>query len=410
MKKTSIKLIIGLVVVAVVGGAVVFGGSDLFKGAIIPVPSPIQCPKPYHVLTTDNRCVWSCSVGTQPNNTNNECTCQEGFIATSKDAFGRRVCVKSPDYNKNHFKMAFILVAKNSSELTSSRLSKLTSIKQYFASDFNTATSNLGFMDTSYNVVTMVDDGTLFDPLYGNGNENAVDETKIGKKFYQNNPDDFDFISVFTTFQTGRNQDHELVNNNVNGIGIAISNSSATYGTKGRLKGINHMGFIDNYDPNPTIFRSSGLLHETGHQWCCYVGDTYIAPGPDLPNLPILDSGIHWHVALMVNDLNSNQRDPMNGGYWIDNRDGTFTRKDVEPQVTKYHPLTLYLMGLVTKDQVPLIKLILPKQVPQNNWQWYEPIEATFKYITIGDIIARYGERSEQQNQRLHEIHDKFHK
>lgn len=53
-----------------------------------------SCPKPYHVLTADNRCVWSCSVGTTPDLTggSNECVCKSGYVETSKDEFGRRVC------------------------------------------------------------------------------------------------------------------------------------------------------------------------------------------------------------------------------------------------------------------------------------------------------------------------------
>ncbi|MBI4094380.1 MAG: hypothetical protein HY436_01075 [Candidatus Liptonbacteria bacterium] len=51
-----------------------------------------SCPAPYHVLTFDGRCVWSCGAGTQPSNTTNECVCQAGYVQTGTDAFGRRVC------------------------------------------------------------------------------------------------------------------------------------------------------------------------------------------------------------------------------------------------------------------------------------------------------------------------------
>jgi peptidoglycan hydrolase-like protein with peptidoglycan-binding domain len=54
------------------------------------------CPAPYHVLTSDNRCVWSCSVGTTPNNATNECSCQSGLTQTGTDSFGRRTCSDYP--------------------------------------------------------------------------------------------------------------------------------------------------------------------------------------------------------------------------------------------------------------------------------------------------------------------------
>jgi len=52
----------------------------------------VSCPKPYHVLTSDNRCVWSCGTGTTPNNANNECVCKPGFAQYGVDQFGRRIC------------------------------------------------------------------------------------------------------------------------------------------------------------------------------------------------------------------------------------------------------------------------------------------------------------------------------
>ncbi|CAF2388729.1 unnamed protein product [Rotaria sp. Silwood2] len=54
------------------------------------------CSKPYHVLTSDNRCVWSCGEGTQPDSTTNECVCQVGYYQTGTDQFGRRVCTICP--------------------------------------------------------------------------------------------------------------------------------------------------------------------------------------------------------------------------------------------------------------------------------------------------------------------------
>ncbi|MBI5411567.1 S-layer homology domain-containing protein [Candidatus Peregrinibacteria bacterium] len=53
-----------------------------------------SCPKPYHVLTSDNRCVWSCGVGTTPDNASNQCACQNGYEKSGTDGLGRLVCKK----------------------------------------------------------------------------------------------------------------------------------------------------------------------------------------------------------------------------------------------------------------------------------------------------------------------------
>ncbi len=67
----------------------IFNGSFIF---IRYFSSFSVCPKPFHVLTDDGRCVWSCAAGTTPDTTTNECVCQTGYYQTGTDIFGRRVC------------------------------------------------------------------------------------------------------------------------------------------------------------------------------------------------------------------------------------------------------------------------------------------------------------------------------
>lgn len=59
-----------------------------------------ECPGPYHVKTSDGRCVWSCGAGTTPDLTaglDGECVCKPGYTESDdKDKFGRRVCVIKP--------------------------------------------------------------------------------------------------------------------------------------------------------------------------------------------------------------------------------------------------------------------------------------------------------------------------
>lgn len=50
------------------------------------------CPEPYHGRAPDGRCVWSCSIGTQPDDATSECVCQGGLKEVDTDDFGRRVC------------------------------------------------------------------------------------------------------------------------------------------------------------------------------------------------------------------------------------------------------------------------------------------------------------------------------
>lgn len=50
------------------------------------------CQGPYHVMTPNNKCVWSCGRGTKPDNASNECICQQGLFDIGHDEFGRRYC------------------------------------------------------------------------------------------------------------------------------------------------------------------------------------------------------------------------------------------------------------------------------------------------------------------------------
>lgn len=50
-----------------------------------------HCPAPYHVSIND-RCVWSCGLGTTPDRESYECICKEGFELYGYDNFQRRLC------------------------------------------------------------------------------------------------------------------------------------------------------------------------------------------------------------------------------------------------------------------------------------------------------------------------------
>jgi len=55
-------------------------------------PPPSVCEPPYHGLSPEGNCVWSCGQGTQPDSLSNECVCQPGLIEVGTDEFGRRIC------------------------------------------------------------------------------------------------------------------------------------------------------------------------------------------------------------------------------------------------------------------------------------------------------------------------------
>lgn len=292
--------------------------------------------------------------------------------------------------NHTDYKMAFVLIAQNQSQVTFAKVNKLTAIKDVFAKDFSTATNGLATMDTSYHVVTIEDD----DGALVNYNLQYPGD-KILKKFYENNPDNFDFVSLYSTFNDANNgtQFHPIVKNNVKGIlytgsGGYIRDNAAQYGSKGRLLGINLMPNIDNIpSPENGIQTSGGLLHETGHQWCCSVGDDF-ARGENGAKLEIIQQGIHFYRGLASPNKTG---DPMGSDNWVSNGDGTYSR-DNQPGIPIYHPFELYFMGLLPKSEYSKKYTIYDAGIVGKDFN--DKTAKFYKEVSVEDIIKVAGERS----------------
>jgi hypothetical protein len=227
----------------------------------------------------------------------------------------------------------------------------------------------------------MEDDGNL---LSENNNIIQVDTIAAAQRFYKSFNDDYDFLTFFTAFSTNQQpatRSHATISNNVKGINSAINDFSQDYGSKGRLKGINFMQSIDEYDiQDPLLF--SPFLHETGHQWLVYIG--YHADGN---KLNVTQDRMHW------SEETNTDWDPLGGVRYKDNRDGTFTRlshSSGEPW-QYYCPQSLYLMGLLPPNEIPDLMVVTPQDpVCFNN---KETCPGTARYVSVKDIITVEGER-----------------
>ncbi len=279
------------------------------------------------------------------------------------------------DCNKNNFSMAFILVANTKTELTSERISKLSLIKNLFANTFRLATNGLASMDTSY-------------PIFSISREDLTEYSveTISKKFYETNEDKFDFISIYAVSgaSSTRQTSHEPAQNKINGIGIRLYDRTADFGSGGKLLGVNYERDID------ILSGTGSLLHETGHQWCCFVGNNF---NPDNTSLGVIQDLQHWFRGL---ESSYQCGTPMGSNYWVPNGDGTFRlNKDcLEP--IKYHPFQLYFMGLSTKDNFDFNK----KFTIYYSKLDMESRALPYSKVSINDILQGEGIRSCQKNQK----------
>ncbi len=205
---------------------------------------------------------------------------------------------------------------------------------------------------------------------------------QIANHFYNSFGDDYNFIFIYQEGSSEWSGSYSAVKNDISGIAIQQFDSTSLYGSDGMLEGIIYYAAND-YQiiavPNCIDF------HEIGHRWAAYLDD---------PRLDLSYDGAHWKNNTTIFGM-------MNAccGPFVYNGDGTFTRI-LRGDYTNYSPLELYLMGVISPEELdasmeiyilndPDIKEDLNDNIPYDSI--YEP-ESYIK-ITSSDIISVYGER-----------------
>ncbi len=280
--------------------------------------------------------------------------------------------------------MGFIILTTIGTTVSQDSIKDLNLIKSEFAKDFSYATNGLAKMDTSY--------PTQIIEIKETDAHNMIENIK---KFYETNPDIFDFISIYgdnginPTIAGG---DHLSIQNNVNGIGTGIFDDTSYFGSSGKLKGVNSMHDLSKmeYTLNNKFNWNKGLLHETGHLWCCDVGDNFVGKNSG-EKLEIIQQGIHFYRGL---ESPYETGTPMNSDYWVSNGDGTYHRANDLNKVLKYHPFQLYFMGLLHKSEYGT-KFKIYNAGGADSGKDFNSNKATFyKEVSVNDIIAVEGERT----------------
>lgn len=156
----------------------------------------------------------------------------------------------------------------------------------------------------------------------------------VARKFYQYFDDDYDFLTVFTPVVTEVPYgEHDLVRNDVRGIGLDVFGGSSQYGSHGKLRGINFIGLPANL--------GYVLRHETMHQWGVYLDHS----------LELDDGEGHWGAVNFLGYLA--------GFEFRDNSDGSYTLTRWYPREDQtYAPMELYLMGMISAPEVPPITVL----------------------------------------------------
>jgi hypothetical protein len=159
------------------------------------------------------------------------------------------------------------------------------------------------------------------------------------REFYRWFPDAYDFVNVVFDPSRPQNRFHVTIKNTVTGTGVGMIDATATYGSAGRLLGLNVFPTLNFFDG-----ANAGYIHEIGHQWINFLNVAPLAEGiPHWPyssmgggvmGITIPGSGAGGTFACLATDDNGQ------------------VRLIPRPNGPVFNPLELYLMGLLPAVQV----------------------------------------------------------
>ena len=219
----------------------------------------------------------------------------------------------------------------------------------------------------------------IFSLLMPTEDVHSLAAEKALKRLYDFFPDRFDFASVISAPPWHANRYHVVIKSQVKGIGLTERDASASYGSAGRLKG------LERY-PIPTFFDMAelGSVHEIGHQWLVYIGALPALQGysPHWPVSSFAVSIMGWNSSVGGEGLNFPKGVTLqpNGDYLL------------EPGAasTRFSAMDLYLMGLAPASEVPA-GFVFHDQAQQvcGGCIVHGPVDA----LTVQDVIAKFGPR-----------------
>lgn len=215
-------------------------------------------------------------------------------------------------------------------------------------------------------VVNLVDDGSLF----GSGAE-MLDLQRSARRFYELFEDEYDFLLIRSSHPlvNGLHGFNRAAQNQVQGIGLDVFDSTHVYGSSGQLK---NLLFIN--------FRLVGpFVHELAHAWANF-----------LPAFNWEIYGAHWGLSNVSGVLGGS------AGFTMQ-EDGRYRAPGKALTSSwggRYAPLELYLMGLIPAEQVPPMVTMQDFQIEDFDTAAEEYIvSGRLDTVTIDQIIDSEGPR-----------------
>lgn len=264
---------------------------------------------------------------------------------------------RNADCESKKLKAAFVLVARE--PYTLSEIEKLEKIKKEFSKYYPWSTREFSEIDTSYPTIIIKDSP---DFKYPEGEDKLlINPAEVAQYFYEENPDVFDFIFVFSNFSVLQYKEQALfvpVTNRVMGTSKFFLEAGEMYGSRGKLKSMIIMDNIQKQDLETSAQKNhtmNVMMHEVLHNWS---GEIAYLDNENKLNESLLkkSDGQHWNFYV---DFVS----PLGGAGWQDNGDGSFTSRTSQmedSQKIQLPDIDLYLMGLIPHQLMKPIHAIIP--------------------------------------------------
>ena len=231
-----------------------------------------------------------------------------------------------------------------------------------------------------------------------------IDVPALTRAFYSAHSDSFDAVYIWTDFQfdNGAGIAHSFnVRNDTRGIGLAVFDRGAIYGSSSRLATIITMGNIDKDWPGDPDANVAGLFsalkivtHEIGHRWLAYV---LFDAEHDIKDDLLGRQSAHWSFLADTRTTGEGSFSSlMEGNSWKETGPNTFTTQ--QDSANFFSELDQYLMGLRPAEEVGNINYLVVDSQTKAIIRGKSPvtgffISATPKITSVEHIIERSGPR-----------------
>ena len=220
----------------------------------------------------------------------------------------------------------------------------------------------------------------------------GIDVQEIARSYFDTHRDDIDFLIIWNAVvPAGSTEIAEFwpVTNSAEGLGKPLFERGELYGSRGKLKGVIHMGRPGDYPLNDSAGMARAVetgVHEFLHQWSGEA-DFRDLTGADRTELQTSDT-YHWSPYV---DIIS----PLGGWGWQDNGDGTFTSQRALLTASQlanlqFPDLDLYLMGLVPRHSVAPFRYVKPDK-PSDTLA--ATMKGSVQKVTIDEVVYGNGVR-----------------